>query len=674
MRLVFTLMLLFTTSLCLAEPQALTVEDLWGMQRMGEAELSPDGERLVFTVTEYDMEKNSGITQLWIVDSQGQNLKQLTRSGNNHTPRWKPDGSAITFLSDRNETSSIYSLSMQGGEAQPVFKSPVDIDNFIWSPDANHIAFSARVYPQAESLQHSAEMDKENDENKVKAVITDGLLFRHWNHWTEGKRSHVFVCTATGDNIRDLTPGDYDTPPLSLGGGQDFVFSPNGDELVFTRNIDPMVAISTNNDLFVTSIDNGEITKLTTNPANDNQPLFSADGRTIYYRAMERAGFEADQIDLMALDRGTNVATNLTESFDRSVGEVILGEPGETLYFTAQDHGRVKIYRLDLETRAIAEVVSDHVNSNIMYDAQKDRLVFKQQAVNRPYDLYTAHPDGKTIEAVTQLNQERLQNISMNEVEDFTFTSFDGKKAHGFLLKPFFFDATKTYPMIYLIHGGPQGMWSDDFHYRWNASLFAAPGYVVAMVNFRGSKGYGQEWCDAVSKNWGGGPYKDLMTGLDYLTETYDFIDSDRIVAAGASYGGFMINWIATHTDRFKALVCHAGVFDQVSMYGATEELWFPEWEFNGTPYEDPELYKKWSPSTYAENLAKYKTPTLVIHGQHDYRVPVTQGFQMFTALQRQGVPSRLIYFPDEYHFVTKPQNARLWWNEIFSWYKKWLM
>ena len=258
----------------------------------------------------------------------------------------------------------------------------------------------------------------------------------------------------------------------------------------------------------------------------------------------------------------------------------------------------------------------------------------------------------------------------MNSLEDFWFESFDGKKIHGLLVKPPNFIATKKHPMIYLIHGGPQGMWSDNFHYRWNAQMFAAPGYVVAMVNFRGSKGYGQDFCDAVSKNWGGAPYKDLMTGIDYLLKTYDFIDSDKLAAAGASYGGFMINWICGQKNPFKVLVSHDGVYDQRSMYGATEELWFPEWEFNGTPYQNPELYEKWSPSNYAKN---FKTPTLVIHGENDYRVPVSQGFQMFTALQRNGAPSKLLYFPDEDHFVRKPQNARLWWNTVHEWIAEWI-
>jgi len=316
-------------------------------------------------------------------------------------------------------------------------------------------------------------------------------------------------------------------------------------------------------------------------------------------------------------------------------------------------------------------------------------IYFARQAANFPFEIFRASlkhlkfvdqtrilkalvtdRDPVRVEQLTFTNRERLAKLKMNPVEDFWFPSFDGTKVHGFLLKPSFFDPAKKYPLVYLIHGGPQGMWSDDFHPRWNSEMFASPGYVVAMVNFRGSKGYGQKFCDAVSRDWGGGPYKDLMWGLNYVLKTYPFIDTTKVAAAGASYGGFMIDWIAGHTNRFKCLVVHDGVFDQVSMYGATEELWFPEWEFGGDPYRHPELYHKWSPSAFAKN---FKTPTLVIHSQLDFRVPVTQGFQMFTALQRMGVPSKMLYFPDEDHFVTKPQNARLWWHTVLGWISEWI-
>ncbi len=658
-----------------AAKRPMTVEDMWAMQRIGDIALSPDGEWIAFSVTKYDMEKNGGETDIWMIQTSGNELRRMTTaSGYDGNPKWRPDGSALTFLSARNGSNQIYELPMQGGEARQLTHFPVDVDNFSWSSTGERIIFTATIFAEAKTLQESAERDKANEQSKVKAKVIDTLLFRHWNHWRNGKRSQVFICSSNGENVEKITGGGYDSPPISLGGSPDFTFSPQGNEIAFVCNRDSMVAASTNNDVFLYHLMSGEEQNLTANnPAVDNNPVYSPDGRFLAYRSMERAGFEADQYDIVLLNRKNGDKKILTNDFNRSPLDIVWSPDSKYIFFSAYHHGRRAVYRLTLESEDIEELLTTHYNRALLVAPDGKKLYLKQQAVNRPEEIFTYDIETKKLEQLSFLNQDLVNHLDLNPVEAFWFTSFDGKKAHGLMVKPPDFSSDKTYPLIYLIHGGPQGMWSDQFHYRWNSSMFAAPGYVVVMVNFRGSKGYGQEWCDAVSKNWGGGPYKDLMSGLDYLLDTYEFIDKEKVVAAGASYGGFMINWIATHTDRFKALVSHAGVFDQRSMYGATEELWFPEWEFNGTPYLAPELYKKWSPSFFVSNFKEYKTPTLVIHGQHDYRVPVTQGFQMFTALQRMGVPSRLIYFPDEYHFITKPQNARLWWNEIFGWFEKWL-
>lgn len=673
-KLFVIVLLLFTFVVAGAAPRPMTVEDMWAMKRIGDVQLSPDGKWIAFTLSEYSMDQNSGVTNIWIMPAAGGEPRQLTTTGkSNRSPRWQPDGSALAFISSRNGKSQIYLLSLSGGEAVRVTEFPVDVQSFIWSADGRHFAFTATVYADAKDLDETARRDKEKEESKVKARVIDHLLFRSWNRWTDGKRTHIFVCTSDGENVVDVTPGDYDSPPLDLGGHQDFRFSPDGKEIAFVSNHDPMVAISTNNDIFLAPITGGKARCLTAkNKATDNQPVYSPDGRYLVYRAMKRPGFEADQYELILYDRNTGERTTLTKDFDLDPDEVLWSPDGKRIYFNAKNQGRKSIFVLDVKKARIRELVHDHVNSNLQISPDGKRLYFKRQSVEMPAEIFCLDLKKSQVKQLTFINRDLLSQLDLRPVEDFWFSSFDGKKVHGFILKPPAFDANKKYPMIFLIHGGPQGMWSDDYHYRWNASLFAAPGYVVAMINFRGSKGYGQDFCDAVSRNWGGGPYRDLMAGLDYLYANFDYIDTTRVAAAGASYGGFMINWIATHTNRFKALVCHAGVFDQRSMYGATEELWFPEWEFAGTPYENPELYEKWSPSYYVENFKKFKTPTLVIHGQHDYRVPVTQGFQMFTALQRMGVPSRLIYFPDETHFVTKPQNARLWWSEVFGWIEKW--
>ena len=655
----------------LAAKRAITVEDMWAMKRVGAIALSPDGRWIAFPVTEYSMEENSSNTDIYLVSTRTGEVRQLTTSpAYDGAPVWRPDGKALAFISTRGGSAQIYLIRLDGGEAKQLSDVPTGVGQFVWSPDGKYLLFSTRMHPEAKSLAESARIDRERKRSKVKARIIDHLFFRHWNRWLEGKRSHVFLMTAAGKILRDVTPGDYDTPPLDLGSSHDFTFSPDGREIAFVRNEDPVVAVSTNNDIFLVPTTGGKIRKLTPNPANDNEPVYSPDGRYIAYHAMARPGFESDQYDLIVYDRKTGQRKNLTKDFDRDVEEIVWGPKSRTIYFNSENEGRRSIFAVSLKTGKVVELVHDHFNSSLAVGPDGRTLYFRRQAANLPYEVFAYDLKKKTVRQLTHMNQELLSQLEMNPLEDFWFKSYDGHKVHGLLLKPPFFNPAKKYPLVYLIHGGPQGMWSDDFHYRWNSEMFASPGYVVAMVNFRGSKGYGQWFCDQVSKDWGGGPYKDLMAGLDYVLRTYPFIDTTKVAAAGASYGGFMINWIAGHTDRFKCLVSHDGVAEQVSMYGGTEELWFPEWEFNGTPYEHPELYDKFSPVRYAKN---FKTPTLIIHGERDYRVPYTQGLQMFTALQRMGVPSKLLFFPEEDHFVTQPQDARLWWKTVLGWIDEWI-
>ncbi|MDZ7314597.1 MAG: S9 family peptidase [candidate division KSB1 bacterium] len=676
MRMLISFFLLVSLSAAsLPAKRPMTVEDLWAMKRIGRIELSPDGSRMVYEMTAYDMEKNSGRTDLWLLDTATGETRQLTtHAAGSSTPHWKPDGSAVAFLSSRNCSRQIFLLPLSGGEAVQLTRLPLDIEDFAWSPDGKHLALILSIFPKAANIEESAAMERVREESLVKAHIADRLLFRPWNHWRDGRRSHLFLCNADGANLRDLTPGDWDVPPLDLGGDPDFCFSPDGKTIAFVGNATAEPAVNTNNDVFLLDLESGIQQNLTAaNAAVDNQPVFSPDGRYLAYRAMRRPGFEADEYELMLYDRRTGSSVSLTDSFDRSVGQVIWSPDNSALFFTAEDFGRESIYRLELKSGRITKIIGDHVNRHLTISPNGRRLFFKRQSAVMPEEIFGYDLRNKSPTQLTFTNQPLLDQLDLTPLEDLSYPSFDGKTVHGFLLKPPAFDTSRKYPLLCLIHGGPQGMWGDDFHYRWNTSLFASRGFVVVALNIRGSKGYGQEWCDAVSRDWGGGPYQDILAGIDYVVERYSFIDKERIAAAGASYGGYMINWIATQTDRFKALVSHAGVFDLVSKYGATDELWFPEWEFGGIPYENPDLYRRWSPSTYAANLNKFRTPTLVIHGELDFRVPVTQGLQMFTALQRYGVPSKLICFPDETHFVTKPQNARLWWNEVFAWLEKWL-
>ncbi|HHJ52963.1 MAG TPA: S9 family peptidase, partial [Caldithrix abyssi] len=475
----------------------------------------------------------------------------------------------------------------------------------------------------------------------------------------------VFIADADGQNIKDVTPGDYDTPPLDLGSGHDYTFSPDGKEICFVRNTDPMVAASTNNDLFIEDLATGKISRLTANKGNDNNPNYSPDGRYIAYASMERAGFEADRQRLMLYDRQTKATRELTKGFDLSVSSILWSPDGKEIYFTVAENGSISLYRVAIADAKITPVLKGHYISAVQF-AGKNQLVFKEQSEAMPYEIFSLDLKSGKRTRLTHINDERLKQLALSQLEPFSFTGAKGDVVHGFIMKPPFFDPNKKYPAIELIHGGPQGAWTNDFHYRWNYQMFAAPGYVIFMINFHGSRGYGQAFTDAVSKDWGGAPYRDILIGTEYVLSHYPFIDRERVGAAGASYGGFMINWIAGADNPFKCLVSHDGVYEQVSMYGATEELWFPEWEFNGTPWQKGSLYQKWNPANRAAN---FKTPTLVIHGEHDYRVPYTQGLQMFTALQRQGVESKLLFFPDEDHFVRKPQNARLWWKTVHEWF-----
>jgi dipeptidyl aminopeptidase/acylaminoacyl peptidase len=503
--------------------------------------------------------------------------------------------------------------------------------------------------------------------SKVKGRLFDHLLIRHWNAWSDGTRSHLFIVPASGGTAVDVTPGDVDVPPIALGGAQDYAFSPDGTEIAFVRNVDPefTLGLGTNNDIFVTGTGGGEIKKLTANKANDHSPGYSPDGRFLAYLAMARPGFEADKQCLMLFDRKTGTADNLTGSLDYSVAGFLWAPGGAALYFEAEEKGRTAVFGITLATKKVEKVFEGHTLSALALSPDGRTLYFLKQALHRPNDVWSFDLKTKTLAELTKVNAGLLAGLDMNPAEEFWYDGAAGDKVHGFLLKPPAFDPSKKYPLLMLIHGGPQGSFGDDFHYRWNAQMFAAGGYVTAMVNFHGSTGYGQAFTDSISGDWGGKPYLDIIKAVGFLHGRYPFIDMTKLGAAGASYGGYMIDWIEGQTDIFDCLVSHDGVFDLRSMYGATEELWFPEWDYHGTPWTSPEQYTKWSPSMYVKN---FKTPCLIVHSANDFRVPLEQGLQFFTSLQRMGVPSKLLYFPDEDHFISKPQNAELWWKTIHEW------
>lgn len=651
-----------------AAARPIVFDDFIRIKRVTDLQLSPDGTTIAFVVTVMDKAANRGAGDIWLVPTRGGEPRRLTSSpAADMNPRWSPDGRTIAFISARSGSPQVWKIDPNGGEAVQLTRISTGASGVVWSPKGTHLAFVSSVFPDCPDDESNRKRMEEIEASKVKGRLFDHLLIRHWNAWSDGTRSHLFVVPATGGTAVDVTPGDFDVPPIALGGDQDYAFSPDGSEIAFVRNTDPefLSGLGTNNDIFLTGSSGGAAKKLTTNKANDHSPRYSPDGRFLAYLAMARPGFEADKLSLILLDRKAGTAANLTESLDCSVGGFLWAPEGAALYLDAEEKGRTAVFRLTLATKKIEKVLDGHSLSSLALSPDGRTLYFLKQAINRPNDVWSFDIKMKTLVQVTKVNADLLAGLDMNPAEEFWFEGAAGDKVHGFLLKPPAFDPAKKYPLLMLIHGGPQGSFGDNFHYRWNAEMFAAAGYVTAMVNFHGSTGYGQAFTDSIRGDWGGKPYQDIIKAVGYLHGAFPFIDKDRLGAAGASYGGYMIDWIEGQTAIFDCLVSHDGVFDLRSMYGATEELWFPEWEYHGTPWTSPEQYTKWSPSMYVKN---FKTPCLVIHSANDFRVPLEQGLQLFTSLQRMGVPSKLLYFPDEDHFISKPQNAELWWKTIHEW------
>lgn len=647
----------------------MTFDDMIKLHRISRAALSKDGKWVAYTVSTPDLEANRNLSNIWIVATSGGDPIQVTQGGRDNSPAWSPDGKTLAFLSARDATPQVYLLSMEGGEAKKLTQLSTGADLFHWSPDGKMIAFTSSVYPDCKDDACNEKRDQDREKSKVKARIYDHLLYRHWDHWSEGKRSHLFVVPVDASAApRDLTTGaDYDVPPEERSGASDLNFSPDSKELCFTAVTDKMEAVSTNADLFVVPVAGGEPKRITTQQGFDGNPVYSPDGRFIAYHAQLTPGYEADKWRVLLYDRQSGKSENLSESFDRSVNELAWSPDSKTLYFLAENETLQPVYAMEARVGAAPKKVLDGYNAEFAFSGDGHMLVTTRQTMTLPSEIFLSAADGSGLKQLTHANDAILANVEMNEPETFWFDGAEGTKVQAILLKPPKFSASQKYPLLVLIHGGPQGAWPIEWHYRWNAQVFSGAGYVSLMINPRGSTGYGQKFTDQITNDWGGRAYQDIMKGTDAAIAKYSFIDGSRLAAAGGSYGGYMADWLATHTGRFKAIISHAGVYDQTSMY-ATEELWFDEYDMQGTPWSASENYRKWSPATYAAELGKYKTPTLVVAGERDYRVPYTQSLEFFNTLQRQGVPSKLVVFPDEGHWVLKPQNAQLWYKTFLDW------
>jgi dipeptidyl aminopeptidase/acylaminoacyl peptidase len=713
-----------------------TFEDMMKLKRVGEPVPSPDGKWVLFSVIDVDLAANTKTSHIWIVPLAGGQERILISDQDGTRPRWAPDGKRFAFISNKDRGSQVWVAGFDSTVGKvtnidPLTHFATEADGELWSPDGKNVLFTSPVYPECDGDSLKARDCNEkklvaSEKSKVKALITDRLFYRHWNAYTDGRRSHIFVIaapeapTASGVNRLqgptpiplDLTPGDCDAPPFSLGGQDNYAFSPDGQEIAYTSNHDKVEATSTNNDVWLVPVNGGPARNITAdNPASDSTPLYSPDGKYIAYRAQQRPGYESDRFRLMLYDRKTGKRNSLSDLYelDRWVGTYAWAPGSNKLYFTAEQSGDSPIFVQRIDPWSVAfpgdawdwpppterdktTPLIGGSNDDLTFTPDGKWLLFTRMSVVAPNEIYSAASlpgdckklnvkvlEGKMTttacilpkaQPLTRVNDPILSQVVMSPLESFWFDGANGDKVEGFLVKPPNFDPNKKYPVKFIIHGGPQVPMGDQWSYRWNHELFAAGGYVVIFINFHGSPGYGQKFIDAINGDWGGAPFEDLMKGLDYAEKTYSFIDKDRECALGASYGGYMINWILGHTSRFKCLVSHDGMFNTTSAWGTTEELWFNEWEFKGAPYTNREMYDKWSPHLSATN---FKTPTLVVHGQLDYRLDVSEGFQLFTTLQRQGIPSKMLYFPDEGHWVLKPQNSQLWYKTVNDWVDQWL-
>src|SRR3984885_6171378 len=748
-RLVLSFLLLaFTFPAFTQAKHPFTFEDMMKLKRVGEPEVSPDGKWVIFSVVDVDLEANTKTPHLWIIPTAGGEEREIISAQDADRPRWAPNGKRFAFLSTKEGGAQVWSADFDGmaGTVTGVHRltaMPTEAGGELWSPGGTYLLFTSDVYPECDapapnsSPEGNAEQVcnarklKEAAESKVKGQIFTHLLYRHWNAYKEGKRTHIFIagpCGVSGTSNGaartecpaeyplDLTPGNYDAPVFSLGGQDDYAFSPDGQEICYASNHDKNPAASTNNDLWIVPVNVGADassaqvlakTKNITadNPASDTSPLYSPDGRYIAYRAQQRPGYESDRFRLMLYNRKTGEKKNLTEKLDSWVGSFAWAPDSKTIFYATEQAGTAQFLALrasenftfnpndllhppagyvggPIATTASHGVIGqgEGVAVESGYDDDPaltpdgQQILFTRMSISAPVEIFRTPTSAIASwqpkpQQLTHFNEDLLSQIVMSQLEWFYFTGAHNDKVEGFLVKPPNFDAGKKYPLKFIVHGGPEVPMGDEWSYRWNAELFAASGYVVIMINFHGSPGYGQKFIDSINGDWGGAPFEDLMKGLDYAEKTYPFIDKDRECALGASYGGYMANWVLGHTDRFKCLVSHDGMFNAESAWGTTEELWFNDWEFKGTPYDNRAGYQKWSPHQYAKN---FKTPTLVIHGQHDYRLDVSQGFDLFTTLQMEGVPSKMLYFPDEGHWVQKPQNSQLWYKTVNDWVDQW--
>lgn len=671
--LLVAFLLLLSISPLHAQKRAFALEDLYRVKNLSDIHVSPDGNTLLFAVTTSDLGRAKRSTRIWAMDSSGRNPRQLTTGdGSEYSPSYSPDGKQILFISSKDGSANLYLMYASGGQARKLTNISTGVSDPVWSRDSKWIAFSSDVYPECGGNDACNKKIAERWEaGPLKAHMADDLLYRHWTAWKDGTRTHIFIVNVATGETRDVTPGSYDAPTFQLGGPVQYDFSPDGTELVYVSNKDASLATSTNNDLWLVSLNDRELKPrniTAANPAYDGSPKYSPDGRYIAYRMQKQPGYESDLFRLAIYERSTAKSTVLTESFRNWVDDYQWAKDSKSIYFTGPVEGQNPIYRLDTNTKAITQLHVDKTIDAFEFDPSERRLIYIKRAVGEPNEIYSAETSGGQASNRTKLsnfNEALMNEVDIRPAETMWVTGANGAKIHVFIVKPHNFDPNRKYPLILNVHGGPQSQWADAFRGDWQ--VYPGAGYVVAFPNPHGSTGYGQDFTAQISGDWSGRVYEDLMKVTDAL-EKLPYVDRTRVGAMGWSYGGYMMMWMQGHTNRFKAIASMMGIYDLRSFHGATEELWFPQWDLKGTP-SNSQLYEKLSPSNYTKN---FKTPTLVISGERDYRVPYTQSLHFYTDLRRMNVPSRLIIYSNAGHWPSWYEMA-LYYTAHLEWFQKYL-
>ncbi|WP_394205850.1 prolyl oligopeptidase family serine peptidase [Shewanella waksmanii] len=655
-----------------AEP--FKVQDLVKLNKLHSTALAHSGDKIVYAIKNIDSNGDAS-SDLYIQSVNGGDAKKLTSvAGTEHSVAFAADDKSIYFLAARDGSSQLYQLALDGGEAQKVSDLPLNVEGFKLSQDGSHVVMNMRVFPDCKDLKCSEERFEELDNRKTTGREYKQLMVRHWDTWSDHSRSHLFVAKLNGEMITDavdVTQGlDTETPPLPFSGMEEVTFTPDGKYVVYSAKAPSKdQAWTTNYDLWQVPVTGGEAVNLTQeNKAWDSHPTYSNDGRYLAYLAMKTPGFEADRYRIMLRDTVTGQEKEVAPLWDRSPHSLYFSSDNRTLYVTAQDIGQVSIFEVNTQFGDVKPLFND--GSNSIVGVTQDKIVYSHKSLVEPGDLYTMSLDGQAKQRLTEINKDKLAKVKFGEFEQFSFKGWNNEEVYGYWIKPVGYKAGEQYPIAFLVHGGPQGSFGNSFSSRWNPQLWAGAGYGVVMIDFHGSTGYGQEFTNSISKDWGGKPLEDLQKGLAAVTKQQKWLDADRACALGGSYGGYMMNWIQGNwSDGFSCLVNHAGLFDMRSMYYVTEELWFPEYEFGGTYEDNKALYEKFNPVNYVEN---WKTPMLVIHGEKDFRVPYGQGLAAFSFMQRKGIPSELLIYPDENHWILNPDNLEQWYANVLGWLDRW--